>query len=208
MISDVEAYLAQGCGRCPRFDTPDCATRLWAPPLAALRDLCRAAGLGETAKWGHPCYTHAGRNVAILGATREGARLSFFDAGLLADPGGVLERQGPNTRHPDMVRATDAAQLADLAPAIRALLVQAMDHAAAGRREAPRTPDDIALPDALAAALDDDPALAEAFHRLTPGRRRSHAIHVGGARTPTVQAARVVRARGLILAGKGAHDRD
>jgi len=207
MITEVEEYFARGCGRCARFGTPDCATQTWAEPLAALRALCRSAGLTETVKWGHPCYAHAGRNVAILGATRDGARLSFFEAGLLCDPAGVLEQQGPNSRYPDMVRATDAAGVAALAPAIRALLAQAMDHAAAGRREARRDPDDIDLPDALSAALDDDPELAEAFHRLTPGRRRSHAIHVGGARTSAGRAARVARARGLILAGKGALDR-
>jgi uncharacterized protein YdeI (YjbR/CyaY-like superfamily) len=207
MITDVADYFARGCGRCARFDTPDCATRLWGPALAALRDLCRDAGLAETVKWGHPCYTHAERNVAILGATRDGARLLFFEAGLLHDPDGVLERQGPNSRQPDMVRATGAAQVTDLAPAILRLLAQARDHAAAGRRAAPRDADDIPLPDALLAALDDDPDLAEAFHGLTPGRRRSHALHVGGARTPAGQAARVARARGLILAGKGTFDR-
>lgn len=207
MITDVVDYFTRGCGRCARFATPDCATKVWAEPLAALRALCRDAGLTEAVKWGHPCYTHAGRNVAILGATRDGARLSFFAAGLLDDPAGVLEHQGPNSRHPDLVRATDTARVAAIAPAIRALLAQAMDHAAAGRREAPRDPDDIALPDALLAALDDDPALAEAFDRLTPGRRRSHAIHVAGAKTPAGQAARVDRARNLILAGKGALDR-
>lgn len=207
MITEVTTYFASGCGRCARFRTPDCSARLWAPALAALRALCRTAGLAETMKWGHPCYTHAGRNVAILGATRDGARLSFFEAGLLADPDGVLELQGPNTRHPDMVQVTDPARVAALAPAIRALLAQAMDHAAAGRREAPRDADDIDLPDALSAALDDDPVMAEAFHRLTPGRRRSHALHVGGAKTLAGQAARVARARALILAGKGALDR-
>jgi uncharacterized protein YdeI (YjbR/CyaY-like superfamily) len=207
MITDVADYFTKGCGRCARFGTSDCATQLWPEPLAALRALCREADLSETVKWGHPCYMHAGRNVAILGATRDGARLSFFEAGLLDDPAGVLERQGPNSRHPDMVHATGAAGVAALAPAIRALLAQATDNAAAGRRAAARRPDDVDLPDALAAALDEDPSLAEAFHRLTPGRRRSHALHVGGAKTPAGQAARVARARDLILAGKGALDR-
>lgn len=50
MITDVEDYFAQGCGRCPRFATPDCSTRRWAAGLAALRRLCLEAGLTETAK--------------------------------------------------------------------------------------------------------------------------------------------------------------
>lgn len=65
MIKDIEEYFAKGCGRCHRFDTPDCSTRRWIDGLTELRDLCNDAGLVETVKWGHPCYMHAGRNVAI-----------------------------------------------------------------------------------------------------------------------------------------------
>ena len=46
---------------------------------------------------------HGERNVAILGALRRDFRISFFNAALMKDPAGVLERQGPNTRHPGMI---------------------------------------------------------------------------------------------------------
>ena len=36
--------------------------------VGAVKRVCREAGLEEVAKWGHPCYMHAGRNVAIIGA--------------------------------------------------------------------------------------------------------------------------------------------
>jgi len=82
MIDDVDVYFARGCGRCERFATADCATRRWSDGLHALRQICRDAGLTETAKWGHPCYMHAGRSIAILGALRDSFRLGFFDAAL------------------------------------------------------------------------------------------------------------------------------
>lgn len=50
MISDPEAFFARGCGRCTRFDTPDCAARIWTEGLIVLRRLCRDAGLSEHAK--------------------------------------------------------------------------------------------------------------------------------------------------------------
>ena len=80
MITDVEEYFALGCGRCPRFETPECSTQIWAEGLAELRRLCLAAGLEETAKWGHPCYMAAGRNIAIIGAFQQDFRLTFFNA--------------------------------------------------------------------------------------------------------------------------------
>ncbi len=63
MITDPDVFFDKGCGRCDRFATPDCSTRLWLPGLLTLRRICRGAGLVEVAKWGHPCYMHADRNV-------------------------------------------------------------------------------------------------------------------------------------------------
>jgi uncharacterized protein YdeI (YjbR/CyaY-like superfamily) len=206
MIVDPGDYFARGCGRCARFDTPDCATRRWAEGLAALRRLCLGAGLVETAKWGHPCYMHAGRNVAILGAHRDGFRIGFFEPGLLVDAQGVLAPSGPNTRHPDTIRFTANGAVAAMAPAVAELLAQGKAHAEAGRR-APREAGEPEVPDALADALDADPELAEAFARLTPGRRRSYAVALSSAKTQATREARVARFRDRILAGKGATER-
>ena len=206
MITEIEDYFAKGCGRCARFDTAECSALRWGAGVAALRRLCLAEGLEETVKWGHPCYVHAGRNVALIGALRGDFRLSFFEAGLMADPDGVLERQGPNTRHPDTIRFTDAARVEALAPVIRAYLAEAMGHAEAGRR-APRAVEDADLPEELVEALDTDPALAEAFHALTPGRRRSYVINLTGAKGAETRRRRIAGFRERILAGKGATER-
>lgn len=179
----------------------------WAAGLAALRRICRAAGLDEQVKWGHPCYTHAGRNVALIGALRDDFRLSFFHAALLADPAGILQRSGPNTRNRDMVRLTSAAQVDALEPVLTAYLHEAMAHAEAGRRPAPPARAAPDLPVELVAALDDDPALSDAFHALTPGRQRSYVIALSGAKKPETRIARIARFRDRILAGKGATER-
>lgn len=206
MITDVEDYFAQGCGRCDRFATPDCSARLWAEGLAALRSLCREAGLEEAVRYGHPCYRHAGRNVAIIGAFRGDFRISFFDAALLRDPEGVLVRQGPNTRHPDALRFASSSQVADMAPVILSTLREAMAYAEQGRRP-PRAEGAPDLPDDLVAALDEDPELAEAFHALTPGRQRSYVIALSSAKKPETRLARIMAFRPRILAGKGAQER-
>jgi uncharacterized protein YdeI (YjbR/CyaY-like superfamily) len=65
----------------------------------------------------------------------------------------------------------------------------------------------LVLPDELVSALDADPHLAEAFHALTPGRQKSHALAIGSAKASTTRAARVVKLAPLILAGKGALER-
>jgi uncharacterized protein YdeI (YjbR/CyaY-like superfamily) len=206
MITDPETFFAKGCGRCDRFATPDCSTLLWLPGLLTLRHLCRDAGLVEVAKWGHPTYMHKGRNIAILGAFRGDFRLTFFNSALLADPEGVLERQGPNSRHPDCLRFTDTAAPLALTPTIRAYLFEAMDYAEQGVLPA-KEPSDINLPPELVEALDADPALAEAFAALTPGRQKSWALFVTDAKTQATRQARIEKGRAKIMAGKGATER-
>lgn len=206
MITDIEEFFTNGCGRCERFATPDCSARKWQAGLADLRRICRDLGLVETVKWGHPCYMHAGRNIAIVGAMRGDFRLSFFDAALMKDPEGVLEKQGPNTRHPDMLRFTDSAQVAAREQVIRSYLKEAMGYAEAGIKP-PKEEYDLTLPEELVDAMDADPELAEAFHNLTPGRQRSYVIHLSTAKTSATRVSRITKFRGQILAGKGAMER-
>jgi uncharacterized protein YdeI (YjbR/CyaY-like superfamily) len=206
MITEIEDYFSLGCGRCERFATADCSTRKWASGLLALRKLCIDLQLVETVKWAHPCYMHNERNIAIIGAMRGDFRLSFFNAALMKDPHCVLERQGANTRHPDMIRFTDNAQVAAMEGTIRAYLQEAMSYADAGLKP-PRDSSEIELPYELTEALASDPELAEAFHSLTPGRQRSYVINLNSAKKPETRISRIVAFRDRILAGKGALER-
>jgi uncharacterized protein YdeI (YjbR/CyaY-like superfamily) len=206
MIDRIEDFFTLGCGRCARFATPDCSTRQWAAGLAGLRSLCLAAGLAEHVKWGHPCYMHAGRNVVLIGALRGDFRLNFFNAALMKDPDGLLEKQGPNTRHPDSIRFTANEQVAEQAEAIARYLAEAMDYADKGVT-APRATGEHPLPDEMIEALDIDVELAEAFAALTPGRRNSYAVALNSARQSATRVARIARFRDRILAGKGANER-
>ncbi len=193
MITEIDDYFSLGCGRCERFATVDCSTRKWAGGLLALRRLCIDLKLVETVKWAHPCYMHAERNIAIIGALRNDAE-------------GVLVRQGPNTRHPDMIRFTDNAQVAAMEKTIRSYLEEAMAYAEAGIKP-PKDANEIELPYELAEALDSDPELAEAFHSLTPGRQKSYIINLNSTKRPETRISRIIAFRDRIFAGKGAMER-
>ena len=206
MITDIEDYFSRGCGRCERFDTPDCSTRQWADGLAGLREICRSAGLAETVKWGHPCYMHSGRNIAIIGALRGDFRLSFFNAALMKDPESVLEKQGPNTQHPDMIRFTDNTQVAALKPIVASYLKEAMGYAEKGLKPV-KEYTGIELPEELIEALERDVELSEAFHALTPGRQKSYVINLNSAKTSATRISRIAKFRDKILLGKGATER-
>lgn len=205
MITDAATFFDDGCGRCDRFATPDCSTRRWRPGLLALRRLCLDAGLDEAVRWGHPCYRHAGRNLALIAAFREDFRLTFPDAALLDDPEGLLERNGPNSQTATTIRFTDPAQVTARAAILAALLAEARARAEAGLKP-PRPQVVLDLPETLVAALDEDAELAEAFAALTPGRQRSYVVALASARTEATQINRLARLRDRMLAGKGANE--
>lgn len=206
MITDVEDFFAKGCGRCARFATPDCSVRHWSDGVLALRRICLAAGLVETAKWGHPCYVHDGRNIALIAALRGDFRLNFFNAALMTDPEGLLERQGTNSQHPDSIRFTDNADVLQREGLLRQYLAEAMGYAERGLKpEKPAAT--LTLPSELQAALEADAELARAFAALTPGRQKSWVLHLTSTQTPATRIARIARGRDKILSGKGATER-
>jgi uncharacterized protein YdeI (YjbR/CyaY-like superfamily) len=206
MITKIEDFFAKGCGRCERFATADCSAHVWNAGLRALRSLCLDAGLQETVKWGHPCYVHAGRNVALIGALRGEFRLNFFQAALLKDPHGVLEKQGPNTQHADSIRFTKNAVPAATARIVTAYLREAMGYAEAGTKAA-KTTAPLELPVELTAALAADLELAQAWDALTPGRQRGYVINLNGAKQAATRTMRIAKFRANILAGKGENGR-
>ncbi len=149
---------------------------------------------------------HSGRNIAILGAFRNDFRLSFFNAALMKDAYSVLEKQGQNTQHPDMIRFTKNSQVMKMEPAIVSYLLEAMGYAEAGIKP-PKEQGELDLPDELLEALESDPELAEAFHTLTPGRKKSYVINLNSAKKSETRISRIVKFRDKILAGKGATER-
>lgn len=205
MITEIEDFFTLGCGRCDRFATPECSTRRWIVGLNGLRRICRDMGLSEHVKWGHPCYMHAGRNIALIGALRGDFRLNFFNSALMRDPDGIMSKQGANTQNKDTILFSDVAEVEALEPVLRAYIAEAKGYAEAGI-VAPKGKAEFDLPDELIEAMDMDPELAEAFHALTPGRQRSYVIVLNGSKVPATRIARIEKLRPKILAGKGANE--
>jgi uncharacterized protein YdeI (YjbR/CyaY-like superfamily) len=202
----VDAYLQDGCGRCDHYRLPTCKVHRWTDILVALRRMLAATDLVEEMKWGSPCYTLGGKNVVMLASFRESCGITFVEGLGLHDPEGLLEKIGPNTRVPRMVRFRSPEDLERSRAAIARLIDEAIAQERAGiRHEAPPEPEPI--PDELAERLDGDPDLQDRFLALTPGRRRSHILHIGSASKTETRRNRVEKCVPLIRAGKGFNER-
>ncbi len=205
LTTDLPTFLRDGCGRCEKFATDACKVRRWREVLDALRDTLLQTGLTETMKWGSPCYTDEGRNIVLLAALTDACTLGFVEGAGLDDPDGVLELPGPNSHRDRVLRVRSVDEARRLAPTIRRLVEGAVARRRAGEAPAPAPP--LVLPDELSARLAADPALQAAFDALTPGRRRSHALHVGGAKAAATRARRAEACAPIILAGRGFNER-
>ena len=178
----------------------------WGEEMEALRTLLLSCDLEEEVKWGKPCYTHQGSNVALIQAFKETVALLFFKGVLLQDPEGLLEPPGENSRTARRASFDGLAGLLDHLTTLRAYVQQAIALEQAGV-ELPREREETDYPEELRAALDGDPALKAAFEALTPGRQRAYVLHIAGAKQHRTRTARIEKYRPQILDGKGMHDR-
>jgi uncharacterized protein YdeI (YjbR/CyaY-like superfamily) len=178
----------------------------WQAEQAELVEILRETGLDEAIKWGQPMFMDNGKNIAIIGAFKDKAILSFIRGAILTDPAGVLQFAGENSRTTKFLAFTSLDEVRDRRALLEAYLAEAVALTRAGKRVPKRDPEDIEYVDALQDRMEEDPAFRRAFEALTPGRRRGYNIHVGGAKTHQARLARIERNLDRIFAGKGFQD--
>lgn len=179
----------------------------WQGETRRLRAILLDCGLGEELKWGKPCYTFQGGNLAIIQGFKDHCSLMFFKGALLDDAHGVLVRPGESSRAQRRVEFTSVRRIDELEPIVRALVDQAKAVEKAGLKVDPGERRDLELPEELTAKLDESPELAAAFRALTPGRQRAYVHYFSGAKQAKTRAARIEKHVQRILAGKGLNDR-
>lgn len=177
----------------------------WSAEMTALRPVLVDAGLTEAVKWGKPCYSHDGANVAIMQPMSQFLALMFFKGMLLADPEQLLESQGPNSRSARRMRFTSVDEITDRAAVIGSYVTAALALEAAGVEVGPAP--ELELVPELAERLAADATLAAGFDSLTPGRQREYNLHVGGAKQSSTRHTRIDRLADRIRSGKGMRDR-
>lgn len=204
MTTQVEHYFSEGCGRCPLGGTPACKVHRWQAELRVFQRIVLECGLEEACKWGMPCYTFQGKNVAMISAFNDSCTLSFFKGGLLQNEDGILSSAGANAQAARLVRVTNVSAILDMEDAIKKCLFEAIEVEKAGlklpRSSAP------ALPDELLRQFEAMPAFKAAFEALTPGRQRGYLLHFTAPKQSQTRIARIERCLPRILEGKGMQD--
>ncbi len=189
----------------PKVDAFVNRSTKWPDEMAALRPILLDAGLDEAIKWGKPTFSHHGKNIVIFQEMNDFLALMFFKGALLADPRGVLESQGPNSRSALRMCFRSVADVTRLSKTVASYVAEAIAVEAAGLEVGP-APEVVFAPE-LQARLDRDTKFRVAFAALTPGRQREYHLHISSAKQAATRESRVEKCAPKILAGKGFRDR-
>lgn len=189
----------------PKVDAFVGRAKTWQGEIQKIRSILLECGLDEELKWGKPCFSFEGRNIAIIQPFKAHCSLMFFKGALLKDTHGLLRSQGENTQAALRLEFTSEAQVkkAMLAGYVK----QAIAVEKAGLKVDFKAKRELELPEELTRILKKDRPLAKAFQALTPGRQRAYVMHFAAAKQSQTRIARIEKAAPQILAGRGMNDR-
>ena len=189
----------------PKVDAFLSRVKAWRAEIEKLRSILLDCGLDEDVKWGKPCFSFEGANVAIIQPFKEHCALMFFKGALLEDTHGLLRSQGENTRSALRLEFTSEAQVTKTV--VKAYVKQAIAVEKAGLKVEFKAKRELEIPEELTLILKRNSKLAKAFYSLTPGRQRAYVLHFTGAKQSQTRTARIEKCIPKILAGKGMNDR-
>ncbi|UXP32738.1 YdeI/OmpD-associated family protein [Reichenbachiella agarivorans] len=206
MNSKIDNYLVEGCGRCPLGGTPQCKVHNWTDELVQLRRIILDCGLNEELKWGVPCYTWKGKNIAVVAAFKEYASLSFFKGALLHDEYKLLDKPGENTQAARLIKFTQAPEIIKMETKLKAYIFEAIEIEKAGLKVDFKEKSALIYPAELQQAMDNNPTLQTAFEALTPGRQRGYILHFTQPKQAQTRTSRIEKCIPKILEGKGVNE--
>lgn len=178
----------------------------WSAEFAALRQLCLAAGLNEELKWGQACYDLNGGNVVLIHGFKDYCALLFMKGALLKDPKGILVQQTRNVQAGRQIRFTSLADIKKRKATVAAYIRDAIAVEKSGAKVKMKSAAQYEVPEEFQKRLDEDPALAEAFRALTPGRQKGYLLYFAQAKQSRTRAARIEKHEPRILEGFGLND--
>lgn len=178
----------------------------WQEELALLRCICLNNELDEEYKWRNPCYTQDGKNILLLGFTKNYCMISFFKGVLLSDPKKILTAQTKNMQSDRQIRFSNLDQIIKQEKTIHAYIQEAITIEKSGKKVQFKKTAEYDVPTELQETFEQDAQLKKAFQALTPGRQRGYLLHFAGAKKAETRISRIHQNKKRIMMKKGLND--
>jgi uncharacterized protein YdeI (YjbR/CyaY-like superfamily) len=190
----------------PKVDGYLRKSKQWQKELQQLRRIVLECPLAEEVKWRVPCYAFQGGNVVLMHVFKDYCALLFFKGALLKDAKNILIKPGQNTQAARQVRFTNAQEIVEMEPILKAYIEEAIEVEKAGLKVPLKKTADFKIPPEFKNKLNESPALKSAFKALTPGRQRAYLLYFSSAKQSQTRESRVAKCTRQILNGKGLDD--
>ncbi|MGE0560246.1 MAG: DUF1801 domain-containing protein [Flavobacteriales bacterium] len=190
----------------PKVDEFLSKTKKWQKELALLRVIILECGLDEDFKWKHPCYTFKGNNIVLIHGFKDYCALLFMKGALLKDSENMLIQQTENVQSGRQIRFTNAQQIMELKPILKAYIFEAIEVEKLGLKVDFKKSTNLTYPEELQKKLDEDKAFKTAFEALTPGRQRAYNLYFSAPKQSATRVTRIEKYTQQILDGFGFND--
>ncbi|PHR13105.1 MAG: hypothetical protein COA40_06250 [Aequorivita sp.] len=178
----------------------------WKQELQKLREIILQTELKEEIKWGKPTYTLDGKMVVGMADFKNHLALWFHQGVFLKD------------KHQKLINAQEGVTKAlrqwrfeendKIEPEIvLEYIEEAIANCKAGKELKPVRKKSISIPSLLEDAFKKDASLKNHFQKLTPGKQREYAEHIGQAKREATQQSRLEKCIPMIKNGVGLHDK-
>jgi len=192
----------------PKVDEYLRGLKKWQAEMTLLRGILSGCSdeLKEEVKWGKPCYTINGSNVALIHEFKDYCAILFVKGALLKDTASILIQQTENVQAGRQIRFTNIVEVKNLGSTITEYMNEAIAIEKAGLKVVLKKTEEYDIPEELSLAFSEDPAFREAFEKLTPGRQRAYIYFISQAKQSATRAARIEKNRDRIFDGLGLND--
>ncbi len=163
----------------------------WEKALRKLRTIALDCQLTEELKWGCPCYTLNGSNIALIHVFKEYCALLFIKGALLKDEHRILVQQTKNVQAARQIRFTNLREVLKMERVMKAYIHDAIEVEKSGLQVELKKTAEFEMPEEFKNKLKELPALKTAFYALTPGRQRGYLLHFSTAKQSKTREARV-----------------
>lgn len=201
----IDSYLADGCGRCKLFSTPQCKVKNWENELKIVRQIVLETNLNETLKWSMPVYTYNDKNIVMISAFKSFCSLNFFKGVLLNDDHKILEKQGESSQSSRIFKITDLKQLIEMSHILRSYIFEAIEIEKRGEKVAFNPKLEVS-PIELLQKFVEFPDFKTSFDALTAGRQRAYIIYFSQPKQSKSILSRIEKCFDKICKGEGLNE--
>ena len=190
----------------PKVDWYFNKTEKWQEEIKKLRMIILDCQLTEELKWGVPCYTFQKSNIVLIHVFKEYCAILFIKGALLQDVHGVLIQQTENVQAARQIRFTNAREIVEMEPILKAYIQEAIEVEKAGLKVNYKKATEFIVPEEFISKLEEVPGLQDAFDALTPGRQRAYLLYFSAPKQSKTRESRIEKCMPQILNGKGLND--